>query len=119
MRRKNNELRPIEASILQAGIALQLRGKPEFHGFSIAKEIQDREGARLLTELGTLYRALSRMEKAGLLRSRWEEPTAMEGRRRPARRLYTVTAIGEDALSNAPPMVPYRPRRLTMGLGAS
>jgi DNA-binding PadR family transcriptional regulator len=41
------------------------------------------------------------MEKAGLLESEWEDPavSALEGR--PRRRFYSVTAVGEAALTNA------------------
>ena len=63
MRRKDGQLIPIEQSILVAAARLRGQGVEEFHGFWIAKEMGDREGARLLTGHGTLYRALGRLEQ--------------------------------------------------------
>jgi DNA-binding PadR family transcriptional regulator len=99
MRRKAGSLIPIEVSILEAGIDLRVRGRPSFHGFLIAKEIGDRQDARLLTAHGTLYRALDRLERAGFLESDWEDPLVAATESRPRRRLYWVTAAGEAALS--------------------
>ena len=79
------------------------RGEPEFHGYGVAKELRDREGARRLTAHGTLYRALDRLEQAGLLASRWEDPFVAADEGRPRRRLYRLTAAGERAASEAPP----------------
>jgi len=101
MRRKPGTLIPLEISILEAGIELMVRGAPYFHGFLIAKEIKEREDARLLTAHGTLYKALDRMQKAGLLESDWEDPAAAANEGRPRRRLYRLTAAGEAALANA------------------
>lgn len=98
MRRKASTLLPVELSILQAGIELRKSGLGEFHGFRIAKEIQEEQGARLLTAHGTLYKALDRMEKAGFLASRWEDPLVAAQENRPRRRLYSLTAAGEAAL---------------------
>jgi DNA-binding PadR family transcriptional regulator len=101
VRRKPNTLLPIEASILAAGIGLHENGTPEFYGFLVAREIKEREGARLLTAYGTLYKALGRMEKAGLLKSRWEDPLAAAAENRPRRRLYTTTPSGIEAVASA------------------
>ena len=101
MRRKPGALLPIEASLIEAGVELAKRGAPEFHGYLIARRIRDDEGAKRLTAHGTLYRALDRMEDAGLLVSRWEDPLLAETDGRPRRRLYRVTAIGEQALARA------------------
>jgi DNA-binding PadR family transcriptional regulator len=101
MRRKAGSLVPLELSILEAGIELVVRGAPYFHGFLIAREIKEREDARLLTAHGTLYKALDRMQKAGLLESEWEDPEVAAADGRPRRRLYRVTIAGEAALANA------------------
>ena len=98
-RRRAGVLLPIEASILAAGLDAQRAGEREFHGFAIASAIQDRERARRLTAHGTLYRALARMEQAGLLTSRWEDAAIAESAGRPRRRLYRVTGLGEVALA--------------------
>jgi DNA-binding PadR family transcriptional regulator len=65
----------------------------------MAKSLQDVDEARRLTAHGTLYKALSRMEKAGLLASRWEDPQIAADEGRPLRRLYSITGAGEVALS--------------------
>lgn len=101
MRRKPGALITIELSVLEAGIDLRSRDFPEFHGFLIAKEIADHEGARRLTAYGTLYKALDRLESAGLLESRWEDPAAAAEESRPRRRLYQVTVLGERELARA------------------
>lgn len=100
MKRKPGSLLPLEASILAVGLALRQRGQPEFHGFLIAKEIQADTGGRRLTAYGTLYKALARLEQAGLLRSRWEDPEAAAREQRPRRRFYEVTPTGEQALAD-------------------
>ena len=101
MRRKKGSLIPTEVSILETAIDLRLRGTPQAHGFMLAKEMKDREGARLLTAYGTLYKALDRLEKAGYLDSRWEEPADAARDGRPRRRFYWVTVTGEAALAEA------------------
>ncbi len=89
MRRKPDTLIPIEKSIIKAVEALQEQGIQEFHGFQISKVIEDKEGAHRLTGLGTLYRALSRLEKMGKLQSRWEEQVPAN-EHRPRRRYYRM-----------------------------
>ena len=116
MRRKAGTLLPIELSILEAGIELRVRGMSEFYGFLIAKEIKQRQDARLLTAHGTLYKALDRMEKAGLLVSRWEDPLIAAQESRPRRRLYQVTVAGEGALAKAHTAQPQPAPQLERGL---
>jgi hypothetical protein len=101
VRRKPGTLIPLELSILEAGVEMAVRGQPYFHGFHIAKQVKEREDARLLTAHGTLYRALDRMQKAGLLESQWEDPALAAHESRPRRRLYKVTLTGEAALASA------------------
>lgn len=97
VKRKPGTLLPLEMTILETAIDLRRRGEPEFHGFAVAKEIAESENARTLTGHGTLYKALERMERAGLLASHWEDPFVAAGERRPRRRLYRVTGLGEQA----------------------
>jgi DNA-binding PadR family transcriptional regulator len=99
MRRRTGQLLPIELSILDAGLDLQRRGSDEFHGFLVAREMSERDGARRLTAHGTLYKALGRMHEAGLLESRWEDPAIGAAAGRPRRRLYRVTLAGARALA--------------------
>jgi PadR family transcriptional regulator PadR len=101
MRRREGTLLPLEVSILGTGLELRSTDQPEFHGFRLAKELRDRDEARRLTAHGTLYKALDRMERAGLLESRWEDPDLAAAGSRPRRRLYRVTGAGEQALHRA------------------
>lgn len=43
----------------------------ERHGYSIARWIEEQTGDEILVEEGSLYPALYRLEKRGLLRSEW------------------------------------------------
>jgi PadR family transcriptional regulator, regulatory protein PadR len=99
MRRKRGTLLPLEVDILEAGLALRRAGGPQFHGFQLAKQIADHAGPRPLTAHGTLYKALQRLEEAGLLQSQWEDPNIAAAEGRPRRRLYEVTGAGERALA--------------------
>lgn len=99
MRRKPGQLIPIEISILQAAANLRSVGFDEFHGFGIAKEIKDKQGARLLTGHGTLYRALGRLEQQGFLTSHWEDPIIAEQQGRPRRKLYELTGAEKTVLA--------------------
>lgn len=101
MRRKPGTLISIEEDILRTGIALSRKGASQFHGFLIAKEMQRETNARTLTAHGTLYKALDRLEKAGFLVSRWEDPAVAANEGRPRRRHYRVTAKGEEVLARA------------------
>ena len=92
---------PLEAAVLTAGLDLRSEGQPEFHGFLLAKAIRANDHARGLTAHETLYKALDRMERMGLLESRWEAPDIAAAAGRPRRRLYRVTGQGERALDDA------------------
>ena len=50
---------------------------------------------------GTVYPALSRLERDGYLRSAWEDEQRAHKDGRPARRYYRVTAPGLSALNQA------------------
>lgn len=101
VRRKPGTLLPLEIAILEAGTERAKDGDPEFHGFAVAQAIQERDAARRLTAHGTLYKALGRMEAAGLLESRWEDPEVALGEGRPRRRFYRVTPLGASTLARA------------------
>jgi PadR family transcriptional regulator, regulatory protein PadR len=98
MRRKPGGLVPLEIAVCVTAADLRRRGVAEFHGYEIAKRLGDVSTRRLLTAYGTLYRALGRLEKMGLLQSRWEDPRIPALENRPGRRLYTLTAAGEAAV---------------------
>jgi DNA-binding PadR family transcriptional regulator len=101
MRRKANTLVPLEVAILEGSVEFVRAGEPEFHGYAMAKDLRDEAGARQLTSHGTLYRALERLEKLGFLASRWEDPSVAAQEQRPMRRLYHITATGQQALEAA------------------
>ena len=101
MRRKEGALVPLEVSILEAALELRRRGVAEAHGFLLAKELRDGTHARRLTAYGTLYKALDRLERAGHLASRWEDPQLAADDGRPRRRFYRLTLSGETALAEA------------------
>lgn len=63
------------------------------HGYAIAESLRARSDGTFKLPDGTLYPALHRLERAGLLTSRWSEST---GRRR---RVYQLTAKGQRTLT--------------------
>ena len=63
------------------------------HGYAIAERLRSRSAGAFDLPEGTLYPALHRLERAGLLSSRWSE---VNGRRR---RVYQVTRKGTRALA--------------------
>lgn len=69
-----------------------------------------------LTAHGTLYKALGRLDEAGLLVSTWEDPQIAAKEGRPRRRLYEVTGAGERALSEWRIAHPVRAPRARPGL---
>ena len=50
---------------------------------------------------GTVYPALARLERDGLLKSAWENEQDAHAEGRPARRYYKLTASGVRALADA------------------
>jgi DNA-binding PadR family transcriptional regulator len=111
VRRKAGGLVPLELAICEAAAALRERGEVAFHGYELAKALGRSADARLLTAYGTLYRALSRLEKMGLLESRWEDPAIPARENRPGRRLYTLTSAGAAALEEARRAAAASPRK--------
>lgn len=67
-------------------VLASLAGGPK-HGYSIMQDVREFHGSRM--EPGTLYGALSRLERHG-----WIEPLSADDRRRP----YRLTAAGADVL---------------------
>jgi transcriptional regulator len=71
-----------------------LSGGPA-HGYAVIQEIHRRSGGAFDLPEGTIYPALHRLEKGGLLTSRWT--TADSGRQR---RIYSLTRRGQNALAD-------------------
>ena len=86
---------------MDVALTLKAQGTQSFHGFAVAKLIQKSHDARRLTAHGTLYKALARLERAGLLASEWEDPDIAAEEGRPRRRLYHVTDLGEKAVATS------------------
>jgi PadR family transcriptional regulator PadR len=78
-------LDPIVLAILRTG---------PLHGYAVVEELKARSGGELDLPEGTVYPALHRLERRGLLRSGW---TTVEGRRR---RVYRLTASGRRELED-------------------
>ena len=66
-------------------------------GFEYGFDIIDHTGL----PSGTVYPALSRLERDGYVRSAWEPETRAHREGRPARRYYRITAPGTRALDEA------------------
>jgi PadR family transcriptional regulator, regulatory protein PadR len=63
------------------------------HGYAVIEALRAGSGGALDLPTGTVYPALHRLERAGLIRSEWE---TVGGRRR---RAYRLTRAGRSALS--------------------
>lgn len=68
-----------------------LSGGPN-HGYAVIETLRDQSGSAFDLPEGTVYPALHRLEKAGLLSSSWSEAS---GRRR---RIYRITSDGRKSL---------------------
>ena len=66
-------------------------------GFRYGFDIMDATGI----PDGTVYPALRRLERAGLLDAQWEDATEAARRNRPARKYYRLTPEGTAALEAA------------------
>jgi PadR family transcriptional regulator, regulatory protein PadR len=67
------------------------------NGFEYGFDIIDHTGL----PSGTVYPALSRLERDGLVRSSWEDERTAHREGRPARRYYRITAPGARALDES------------------
>jgi PadR family transcriptional regulator PadR len=74
-------------------LILSLVAERPMYGYQIAKELERRSDGYFDFKEGTLYPALHRMEKEGLLRSEWQ--VVAEG---PSRKYYHITEKGKRAL---------------------
>jgi PadR family transcriptional regulator PadR len=63
------------------------------HGYAIITAVGHRSGGALELRTGTIYPALNRLERAGLLRSRWDSDSDRR------RRIYEVTDVGRRGLA--------------------
>ena len=63
------------------------------HGYEITRTLHARSDKAFNLPEGTIYPALHRLERAGLLQSRWSESDARR------RRIYQLTAKGQRMLA--------------------
>lgn len=91
-RRRRGDLRSLEMEILEVMLDFTMREEPA-HGYVIRKHLTRSIGD------GTVYRALIRLEELSLVESSLEAAEEAERQHRPRRRLYTVTAVGSQALA--------------------
>jgi PadR family transcriptional regulator, regulatory protein PadR len=75
------------------GLLLAVLEAGPLHGYAIITAVQQRSGGALDLRTGTIYPALNRLERLGLLSSAWESV----GERR--RRCYALTDAGRNALA--------------------
>jgi PadR family transcriptional regulator, regulatory protein PadR len=93
--RKPGTLLPLERQVLEIAVGRAASG---IYGFALAQELAGERGETRLVSHGTLYKALDRMRRAGLLVAEWEPAEAAAAEGRPRRRVYRVTAAGMRAL---------------------
>jgi DNA-binding PadR family transcriptional regulator len=74
------------------GLILAVLGQGSLHGYAIAAELRERSGGILEVGEGTLYPVLHKLEREGLIRSRWE---VVGGRRR---RVYAASSRAGRAM---------------------
>jgi transcriptional regulator len=89
---KKSDRRDLFPGALEIMILQSLRLKP-MHGYALVKHIQQVSGELLQVEEGSLYPALQRLLRAGLLES--ETGTSVKGR---PTRIYRLTSAGEQHL---------------------
>jgi PadR family transcriptional regulator PadR len=86
---------PINRELLKGSLdilLLVLLERGPLYGYQIVKEVRARSGGVLELKEGTLYPALHRLEKAGLVEGYWEaRPDGAD------RRYYRLTARGAEA----------------------
>ena len=71
-----------------------LKRKGSAHGYELAGELREHAFTDSEIEVAALYRTLRQLEKNGCVRSKWN----VEGSG-PARRVYSLTARGEEHLA--------------------
>ncbi|HEY7471017.1 MAG TPA: helix-turn-helix transcriptional regulator [Gemmatimonadota bacterium] len=72
-------------------VLLTLLGERERYGYEIVAAIEERSGGRLEVRDGTLYPVLYRLEEAGFVAPRWENPE-----RGVPRKYYRITDEGKE-----------------------
>ena len=75
-------------------LLLSLVNSQPVYGYQIIKELEKKSNGYFQFKEGTLYPALHRLEKTGLIKGRWQKlPGGQE------RRYYYITEKGQEALN--------------------
>ena len=74
------------------GLLLAVLARSPGHGYELSQRLSERSGGELGVPEGSLYPALHRLERGGLVESSW---SSGEGRRR---RIYRLTPAGRRAV---------------------
>lgn len=75
-------------------LILSVLASGPLHGYAAIAALRERSGGLVALAEGTIYPALHRLERTGLIASEWERAS---GRKR---RLYSLTRAGRAALSH-------------------
>ena len=85
-----DKLRRVYVPMTETGFYILFCLREEMHGYSIGQRVRDMTEGAVTISAGTMYGTLSKMEKDGLIRFTREEEK---------RKLYRITALGEEILS--------------------
>ena len=97
MSRQGSEGPALWLSAVEEDILTLLVGR-ELYGLAIIEASQSAVGGARALRIGSLYTALYKMEKKGLVRSWWGSETP-EKRGHARRRYYTATGLGAEVLA--------------------
>ncbi|MGQ9718874.1 MAG: PadR family transcriptional regulator [Nitrososphaerales archaeon] len=84
-------------------LILRVLYETPMHGYQLMEEIEKRSSGLHKIEPGSIYTLLRRMERRGLLDSKWEQ-----GEGGPEKRVYRVTKAGTEALREGLKMIVRR-----------
>ncbi|MBR3045435.1 MAG: PadR family transcriptional regulator [Oscillospiraceae bacterium] len=84
------KLRRVYVPMTETGFYILFCLREEMHGYSIGQRVKEMTDGAVTISAGTMYGTLSKMEKDGLIRFTREEEK---------RKLYRITALGEEILS--------------------
>lgn len=90
---------PLETDLRKGSVRaliLSLLEEKPMYGYQLSKELQRRSRGYFEFKEGTLYPALHRLEKEGLLRGQWQ--VIAEG---PSRKVYHLTDKGREELARS------------------
>jgi PadR family transcriptional regulator, regulatory protein PadR len=74
-------------------LLLAILAEEPAHGYAVIESLRSRSGGTFALPEGTIYPALHRLERQGLLRSSWSEDSARR------KRIYQLTPKGQQSLA--------------------